>query len=600
MHPPITLHPRSLFGRRLAWLMVGTLLFVVGCDRAAPDATRSASDSDQSRAHRVLITEHDDLVSAGLGLTGLKAAAPAPADPTQPSAAELRQRAMYTQYNSLSALHTGTGLSPFEATDLPQVPGVELIAWLELDAIPHRSRVLLQIPTSFDVDRPCLVAAPASGSRGVYGAVPLVAPWALPRGCAVVYTDKGAGTDYVDEATGTAVALNGQRVAIDSDRVGFVPPALAGAQPSSTANGHGVATPHAHAEAAIEPAWGRVTLAAIEWGLAQLNQHLDADFDRGDVATIAAGLSNGGAAVMHALEADQDQWIDAAVAVMPNITPPGVPALYDYAATAALYQPCALGDPDWAAELPFANPLLIGFGPVRCENLAGAGLLDEATPEAARAVLTQAGFDDDALVFSAATVALDVWRSVLVNYASAYTGAAFNDMACGYQFDATTATEADKAQWWATENGTPPSETINIIETRSDRLANDPHFQGLVCLHQLTDTDGMQRALAAIEAQARWPHAVPVEIVHGQVDALIPAALSSRPYVAAARDNGMALNYQEIEGANHFDAFLNALGSDGRFEAILPHGWAAMDRAWQSLQARQEAGEDGPRARPSN
>lgn len=558
-------------------------LMAVGCsDAPGPADPQQANPTAQP----VVVTEHADLVSAGLGLAGLRGEAPTPTDPRQPTAQALRQLAFHTQYNSLAAVQTDSGLGGFVDTDLPQVGGVEVLSWLALPDIPHRSRVLLQIPETFDAQAPCLIAAPASGSRGVYGATPLVAPWALPKGCAVVYTDKGAGTDYVDVNARTGVALTGERVTLANDQVGFVPPSLADGEASSDTPAS-VATPHAHAGVSIEPHWGSYTLAAIDWAVAQLADRFGQPDTPDSITTLAAGLSNGGAAVLHALEADTDQTIDAAVAVMPNITPPGTPPLYRYAATAALYQPCALGDAEFAGELPFANPLLIGFGPVRCQNLHDAGLLDEPTPAAAREVLAEAGFDADALVFSAATVALDVWRSVLVNYASAYLATGVDDMPCGYRFDATTASEQDKAQWWATENGTPPSETINIVEARDDKLANDPHFKGLVCLHGLLDTPAMQSALASIEARAAWPHAIPVEIVHGQVDALIPAALSSRPYVAQAQAQGMTLNYQEIDGAQHFDAFLNALAGDARWQPILPAGWAAMDRAWAELMAEQ-------------
>ena len=537
MFEPQPPRPRVIDLAPLAAIAMAALL-AVGCsDAPAPADMQQANPPTQP----VVVTEHADLVSAGLGLAGLRGEAPTPANPRQPTAQALRQLAVHTQYNSLAAIQTDSGLGDFVDTDLPQVGGVEVLSWLALPDMPHRSRVLLQIPETFDAASPCLIAAPASGSRGVYGATPLVAPWALPKGCAVVYTDKGAGTDYVDVNARTGVALTGERVALANDAVGFVPPSLADGEASSDTPAS-VATPHAHAGVSIEPHWGAYTLAAIDWAMAQLADRFGQPDTPDSITTLAAGLSNGGAAVLHALEADTDQTIDAAVAVMPNITPPGTPPLYRYAATAALYQPCALGDAEFAGELPFANPLVIGFGPVRCQNLHDAGMLDEPTPAAAREVLAEAGFDADALVFSAATVALDVWRSVLVNYASAYLATGVDDMPCGYRFDATTASEQDKAQWWATENGTPPSETINIVEARDDKLANDPHFKGLICLHGLLDTPAMQSALASIEARAAWPHAIPVEIVHGQVDALIPAALSSRPYVAQAQAQGMALN----------------------------------------------------------
>ena len=44
----------------------------------------------------------------------------------------------------------------------------------------------------------CMVVTASSGSRGIYGAIAVAGAWGLPKGCAVAYTDKGAGTDYFD------------------------------------------------------------------------------------------------------------------------------------------------------------------------------------------------------------------------------------------------------------------------------------------------------------------------------------------------------------------------------------------------------------------
>src|SRR5690606_39765154 len=89
-----------------------------------------------------------------------------------------------------------------------------------LARLPHAAqwhRVLVQVPDDFDLRKRCVVVAPASGSRGVYGAIAVAGPWALPRGCAVVYTDKGAGTDYFDLDAGIdrkSTRLNSSHVKI--------------------------------------------------------------------------------------------------------------------------------------------------------------------------------------------------------------------------------------------------------------------------------------------------------------------------------------------------------------------------------------------------
>src|SRR3546814_12252624 len=69
---------------------------------------------------------------------------------------------------------------------------------------------MVQIPDGFDHQARCIVVSASSGSRGIYGAIALAGAWGLPHGCAVAYTDKGAGTDYLDVSRGTGVALDGR------------------------------------------------------------------------------------------------------------------------------------------------------------------------------------------------------------------------------------------------------------------------------------------------------------------------------------------------------------------------------------------------------
>ena len=71
--------------------------------------------------------------------------------------------------------------------------------------------MMVQIPTSFNRDRACIVTATSSGSRGVYGAIGSAGEWGLKRGCAVAYTDKGTGNGVHDLATNTVNLQNGTR-----------------------------------------------------------------------------------------------------------------------------------------------------------------------------------------------------------------------------------------------------------------------------------------------------------------------------------------------------------------------------------------------------
>jgi hydroxybutyrate-dimer hydrolase len=537
----------------------------------------------------VRVTEHrddDDLVSAGLGLSGLTAPVPEMSDPESPTPAELRRLAIYQNWRSIGPLSPAAGLGGL-LESLPQVPGREFHAFLTLPNASQPFRVAVQLPDEFDIESPCLVVTAASGSRGIYGAIAVAAPWALPRGCAVAHTDKAAGTDIFDFSDGTGTDLAGQRVRADEAMVGL--------------DFHGVDKPrdavamrHAHSGDHPEADWGRHVLAAAAFGLDVLNVTLEGEFSADNTRIIAAAVSNGGNAVLRAAEADDEGLLDAVVSVMPNITPLGQPPLYDYATLAALYQPCLLADTDFATGLPLGLPPLVAAGQVRCESLTRAGMLDRPEPAAAREVLEKAGFDEPALSQAAVNVTLDLWRSVAVTYASSYLQRGPFDMPCGYSLEAPGATAAQRQAWWGSHSGVAPGEGIDIIDTLAE--GDDPAFPGLVCLRELATGSGpdaalLQAALRSAQATAFLPD-IPVLVVHGRDDGLVPVVFSSRPYVKMARNHGAGIAYWEIDRVQHFDALLAFPGVAGQYAPILPYGWIGMDHVMAVLDGEQELGED--------
>ena len=70
----------------------------------------------------------------------------------------------------------------------------------------------------------CVVVTASSGSRGIYGSIAVAGAWGLPKGCAVAYTDKGAGTDYFDLDAKTGARADGTlgTAGVDGD-LAFVP-----------------------------------------------------------------------------------------------------------------------------------------------------------------------------------------------------------------------------------------------------------------------------------------------------------------------------------------------------------------------------------------
>src|SRR5213075_1399576 len=81
----------------------------------------------------------DDLLTAGLGKSGLQGAAPAVADPVNPTAAELRRLAIYNNYRALVDVNANGGYGTLYGPDVDangnvttsegKIAGIEYIAY---------------------------------------------------------------------------------------------------------------------------------------------------------------------------------------------------------------------------------------------------------------------------------------------------------------------------------------------------------------------------------------------------------------------------------------------------------------------------------------
>ena len=541
------------------------------------------------------ITEHrggDDLLTAGLGLDGLRAMlAPAIADAAQPTAAELRRRAIWSSWRGIADLSPTGGYGQVYGSTAA-VPGREYSALLSLPGAQQPHRVLVQVPDDFDQARRCVVVAPSSGSRGIYGAIAVAGAWALPKGCAVAYTDKGTGSDYFDLDTQTGIGEDGTPRARDAGDLAFAPDAQAGS---------GVAFKHAHSRDNPEADWGRHVKQAAEFSLGALAQAFPqaAPFRFDNTRIIAAGISNGGGAVLRAAELDGD-WLDAVVAGEPSIWArgqAGARSLYDYTTEAALLMPCALLHlPADALPQP---PLRAQAEPLwtqRCASLKAAGLIEGETPQAQAASayerLLAAGWTREALVAGALSVGFDLWRAVAVTYASAYGRYGVGEHPCGYAFAAQNpdftpraSTAAERATWWSDASGIPPGAGVGIVDTRI--AAPDFTLPGLQCLRALQTGEGADavRVRQGIDATAAAaPRArLPVVVIHGSDDGLIPPAFTSIPYVAAARAAGRDVRHWQVRNAQHFDGFLALPAYGARYVPLLPYMYAALDRVQAHL-----------------
>ena len=564
-------------------------LLLAACASGGRPATPDAMTF--THPHHSVHRDGDDLLSAGLGMAGLRTPmAPTFADPEQPTAAELRRRALWTSWRGIADLRPGGVGEAYGSLDA--VPGREFHALARLPGARHPHRVMVQLPDAFDAAKPCLVVTASSGSRGIYGSISVAGAWGLPRGCAVAYTDKGAGSDYFDLDAGVGIDATGQPGAGREDAV-FVPEVAEGAS--------GVAFAHAHSQDNPEADWGRHVRQAAEFALQSMSEALPeaGPFTFDNVRVIAVGISNGGGAVLRAAELEGD-WLDAVVAGEPSVYSPGEGArsLYDYTTEAALLMPCALADRE---DLPL-SPLSPASAPLRaarCASLAAAGLVEGADTAAQAASawqqLEQAGWTAEALRAGALSVDFDLWRSVAVTYASAYGRFRAGEHPCGFSFAAQNAdfsprpaTAAERAAWWSDASGIPPGNGVGIIDPQA--ALPDPTVAGLQCLRALNDGDGeaAARVRAGVEeTRVGLPReGLPVVLVHGVDDGLIPIAFTSDPYAAWARAAGREVSLWRVHGAQHFDGFLVLPDYAARYVPLIPYVHTALDQVVEYLDGR--------------
>ena len=116
----------------------------------------------------------DDLLTAGLGKTGLASATPpAIANAAQPTAAELRRLAIYSNYRALVDMSANGGYGRFWGPNVDlngndtlgegKIAGKEYLAFADNGTGTKNVSLLVQIPASFNPDQPCIVTATSSG-----------------------------------------------------------------------------------------------------------------------------------------------------------------------------------------------------------------------------------------------------------------------------------------------------------------------------------------------------------------------------------------------------------------------------------------------------
>ncbi|WP_426055183.1 3-hydroxybutyrate oligomer hydrolase family protein [Janthinobacterium sp. PSPC2-1] len=588
----------------------------------------------------------NDLLTAGLGKTGLAGATPAYANTEQPTPLELRRNAIYANYRAVLDIAANSGYGTLYGPNVDAsgnvgageglVAGSEYIAYADDGTGKKNVTLMVQVPASFDPDRACIVTGTSSGSRGIYGAIGSSGEWGLKKGCAVAYADKGSGTGlyvFEDDSVNLQNGVRAGRVAAgksalfapdlsDADRLAWV-----GANPNR------IAFKHAHSQQNPEKDWGKVTLQAVEMAYYVLNERYGVLARDGssrivrltpkNTITIASSISNGAGSALLAAEQDTQGLISGVAASEPQVQPaassaysvrqggvvvnaPGR-ALFDYATYAALYQPCIAS---------------VAGNAGRCTALVAKGLLNGADLAAQQADAKQRlrayGWLPDSDPLQAAHAGTNIL--VAVTYAYAYGKFSVTDKVCGFTFAQTDGsgnpiafTPAQKAASFAAQNGILGSVVYeNSVGGAKGYTAGvspstslaDQSLDGFLCLRSLAtgrdavsgaNLDGtlagqsvrVRAGMAEVAASGKL-HGKPAIIVHGRSDTLIPVNHASRAYLglnAAVEGRSSQLRYIEVTHANHFDSFSSALPT-----LIVPlHVYLnrALDAMYAHLSAKQ-------------
>ena len=570
----------------------------------------------------------DDLLTAGLGKTGLGGAV-APATSTTPTAAELRKLAIYNNYRALLDMTTNGGYGVFYGPNVDasgvagsgegKIPGSEYIAYSDDGSGARNVTLMVQVPDSFNPAQPCIITATSSGSRGVYGAIS-TGEWGLKRGCAVAYTDKGTGAAPHDLQNDTVPLIDGSRGSASA--AGTTAQFKAGLSAAelaafNTATPNRFAYKHAHSGRNPEKDWGHFTLQAVEFAFYVLNEQYSPTFGnqlrRRDIRpdntiVIASSVSNGGAAAIAAAELDRSGLIDGVAVAEPAIEMPANPGvqvqrggalvgnigktLMDFTSYANLYQACASQSAQLATS-PGGFYVFPSFAGKRCASLKAKGLLTAATPalqaDEALQKLRDYGWEAESNLLHASHIAFEVAPAVTVTFANALARASVKDPLCGFSFGSTTAQGLPNAlaaglpTMFATGNGVPPAGGVQLINNLSPGAAlrdlfsfspstgmQDWNLDGALCLRNLlTGSDAAAKALQAGLDETRRNGKLggrPTLIVHGRNDALLPVNHTSRPYTALSKlADGAASKLSYIE-VTHAQHFDGFIG----LPALLP------------------------------
>jgi hydroxybutyrate-dimer hydrolase len=610
--------------------------------------TQAIADADEGIIHTHYDGVSNDLLTAGLGKSGLGSTPPALVDPVHPTVEELRKLAIYNNYRALIDPTPGGGYGTLYGPNVKAdgtvttseglIAGDEYIAFEKGGDGHKRVTMMVQVPDSFSPSASCIITAPSSGSRGVYGAIATAGEWGLKHGCVVAYTDKGTGTGADDLENNTINLIRGERAdaAQAGDDSNFTAP-ISDKERSAfnTATPNRFAFKQAHSQQNPEKDWGQNVLRSIKFAFKVLNERFGqrgVHFDKHNTIVIASSVSNGGGASARAVEQDDEHLIDGLAVGEPNVNPkftsqftivrgsnPPFAAhskrLIDYTTLIDVFQGCASAAPANATA-----PLNGAPSTARCASLHAKGLLTSTTPDAqateAQAIINAFGIQVEQNIVAPGYWFAFVHQAISVTYANAYGRASVLDNLCNYSFGATTSgvpgplAAAGEAQIFGTSNGIPPTSTINLINNaapggpKEDRVSTpDQDLDNALCLRSLalghdavtgapldpTRAKQAERIAEGVEQiiASGNLHRVPSIFVAGRNDAILPLNFASRAYFGlnnVVEGSQSPLHYYEVTNAQHLDSFNQFGGYNTLLIPLHRYFIEAMDLMYDHLR----------------
>jgi hydroxybutyrate-dimer hydrolase len=532
-----------------------------------------AGETAETDETKIIHTHYDgvtnDLLTAGLGKTGLGGSTPPGfADPLHPTAEEL--------------VTATEGL----------IPGDEYIAYER--GGQGRVTMMVQVPDSFDPGNSCIVAAPSSGSRGVYGAIATAGEWGLKHGCAVAYTDKGTGTGAHNLQNNTINLIRGERAdASSATRGNFIAPISESQRaPSTTPRQTGLLSsmrirkPTGRRPARRRAPTRRRLIDGLAVGEPNVNPKFSSDF------SIVQG--NGPPLLAHSRP------------------------LMNYITVVNVFQGCAnLAPANAGAGLNSAG------SPARCAHLHAKGLLSSTTlvDQAAEAqkIINDFGILPEQNLVQPGYWFANVPQSISVAYANTYGRFSVLDNLCGYSFAANAGVPggapvplaaAAEAAIFGTSSGIPPTSGMALINnaapggSKEDRGSTpNQNLDGALCLRSLaTGKDAVTGAPLGGSQQAQASRIaagveevlatgklrrIPAVFVTGRNDGILPPNFTSRAYFdlnKVVEGSASSLHYYEITNAHHLDTLNQFPGYSANYVPLHRYYIQAMDLMYDHLR----------------